>query len=449
MPQGDAIHPAPPSRLAPLNIFQYLARQWDNIHPYNAAQTLEINGVPDLNQINDAWTDTLAAIGLGRVRLTSCGHFGFEVLNGEMRDYPVRRVPAATSLTEFLTAEINRPFADPGEPPFRAFVRQGEGSYHLGVVYQHWTADSVSVQGILRELFYRLYDPSRVRQSPQRIQDTGYWGMYGPRHGRWKLDENLFGLARRYFRYRRVRKVQSAGLTDPAVRIHMQTAPADLIDGLRAAGSAAGVKVHDIIVAALAEACAQHVPTQFRKRRRDLAVGSIIDLRPLSRTDLTDVFGLYLGFTGIIVHEGDLAYWPRLLKSVATQNRHHKNLGIPQTSLAWMLAARLIGQFVPRERLWHFYRKEMPLSGGLSNMNLSKSWATAYAPNLIRDYIRVSPTGPLAPLAVATTTFAGTFRAGVTYRSSLIDDGRAGQFLETFISRLKSVAAPSGSPVSS
>jgi NRPS condensation-like uncharacterized protein len=441
MPQGEPIHPAPPGRLAPLNIFQFLARQWDQVHPYNAAQAIEVVGVADLSQINAAWADTLASLGLGRVRLTACGHFGFEVLNGQMRNYPSRVVRPSTSLNDYLTAEVNRPFTDDGEPPFRLFVRQGERTFHLGVIYQHWTADSVSVQGILRELFYRLYDPSKAQRAPSRIQDTGYWGMYGPRHGRWKMDENLFGLARRYFRYRRVRKVNGVGLDDPSVRFRSQRAPAGLIDGLRTGAKQAGVRVHDVLVAAMAEACAIHVPSQFRKRRRDLAVGSIIDLRPLSRQDLSGVFGLYLGFTGIIVHEADLHYWPRLVRSVASQNQHHKDLGIPQTSLAWMLAARFIGQFVPRERLWHFYRKEMPLSGGLSNVNLTTGWAAAYAPTLICDYLRVSPTGPLAPLALATTTFGDTFTAGLTYRQSLIDDALADRYLDTFMARLKSVAA--------
>jgi hypothetical protein len=343
-------------------------------------------------------------------------------------------------LCEYLSAEINRPFADDGEPPFRAFVLKNAESYHLGIVYQHWTADSVSVQSVLRELFLRLYDPAKVRLTPPGFQDTGYWGMYGPRHGRWKSDENFFGLARRYFRYRRVRKVDSKGLSDPTVKFVNRSMPDGLITDLRVASRAQGVKVHDVLVAALIEACARHVPSQYRERRRDLAVGSIIDLRPLSRQKLTDVFGMYLGFTGIIVHENDLPHWDRLLKSVANQNKHHKDLGIPQTSLAWMLAARLIGQYVPPRKMWHFYRKEMPLSGGLSNLNLSNSWATEYAPSLIRDYVRVSPTGPIAPLAVATTTFGERFSIGLTYRKSLIDDGHAAAFAETFATRLQAFA---------
>jgi hypothetical protein len=433
--------PRPPA--SPLNVFQYLARQWDRVHPYNAAQALEITGVADVERINDAWLDVLRTLGVGRVRVAAAlGKFGFEAPAGDDPELAVRTVPPTVDLYDYLSAELNRPF-DESKPdaPFRAFVRQGIGSYHLGVVYQHWTADSVSVQMLLRELFYRLYDPARARRCPVRVQRTGYWGLYGPSHGRWRLDESLFALARRYFRYRRVRKVASIGLDDPSVRVRRWHAEPGLIDRLCVSAHAAGVKVHDVLVATMAEACAEHVPTQFRRRRRDLAVGAIIDLRPLSRQEIADDFGVYLGFTGTIVHECDLRHWPRLLKSVAGQNRHAKAQGIPQSSLAWMLAARLISRYVPKEKLWGFYRKEMPLLGGLSNLNLTNGWAADYAPRLVRDYIRCSPTGPIAPLAIATTTFGDQFSIAVTYRASLVDDAMAERFVETFLARLYHFAA--------
>ncbi len=428
---------------SPLNIFQYLARQWDRVHPYNAAQVVEIVGVANVDQLNDTWLDVLRTLQLGRVRIDSKrGKFGFEGPGNEAADLAVRTVPPTVNLQDFLSAELNRPFDETAaEPPFRAFVQQGVGSYFLGIVYQHWTADSVSVQMLLREWFYRLYDPTRAQRRPARVQRTGFWGMYGPRHAKWRLDENLFALARRYFRYRKVRKVDSTGLDQPAVRFKRFRTPAGLIDRLCAAAHASGVKVHDLLVAAMIEACAEHVPARLQESRRDIAVGSIIDLRPLSRPESIAEFGVYLGFTGTIVHENDLNHWPSLLKSVASQSRHYKQLGIPQTSLAWMLAARLISQYVPKEKLWRFYRKEMPLSGGLSNVNLNHTWAADYAPKLIRDYIRCSPTGPVAPLVVATSTFGEALSIGVTYRVSLISDELVDQFIESFQARLSHVAS--------
>ena len=73
MSEGIHISPAPPDRLAPLNVFQYLARQWDAVHPYNAAQVIDVAAPLDHAAVDDAWGETLAGMGLGRLRLTPCG----------------------------------------------------------------------------------------------------------------------------------------------------------------------------------------------------------------------------------------------------------------------------------------------------------------------------------------------------------------------------------------
>ena len=52
---------------APINVFQRLARQWDEMHPYNAAQVLKIEGVPSPSALQEAWHDALNDLGLGRV----------------------------------------------------------------------------------------------------------------------------------------------------------------------------------------------------------------------------------------------------------------------------------------------------------------------------------------------------------------------------------------------
>ena len=64
------------------------------------------------------------------------------------KSFPVsiRLLPAGTSIEGYLSEEINRPFEDPGEPPFRPFIVPTDGGFLFGVVYQHWVADSVSIR---------------------------------------------------------------------------------------------------------------------------------------------------------------------------------------------------------------------------------------------------------------------------------------------------------------
>src|SRR5688500_408769 len=125
-----------------LNVFQRLARQWDQIHPYNAAQILQIKGAPDLEALQNAWHDAMDDLGLGRVHLR--GHnFYYECLNGEMVHYGVRVAPPGVTLEDHVSDQLNKPFDNPAEPPFRPFVVVGDGSYHAGIIYHHWVADSV------------------------------------------------------------------------------------------------------------------------------------------------------------------------------------------------------------------------------------------------------------------------------------------------------------------
>jgi hypothetical protein len=62
-----------------------------------------------------------------------------------------------------------------------------------------------------------------------------------------------------------------------------------------------------------------------------------------------------------------------------------------------------------------------------------------YHPAPLLDYIRVSPTGPMAPLAITTTTLGQQFHLGMTHRTGLISPERAAAIIGAFLSRLESL----------
>ncbi len=421
---------------ARLNVFQHLMRRWDAVHPYNAAQAIHILGTPDRDALETAWQSTLIATGLGSVSIAS-NRYRFEELNGHAADYTVRFLTC--SLDDHVSAELNRRFEDPNEPPLRPFVAPAPGGFYVGVVYQHWLADSASIRMVMREWFVRAYDPAAASRRPLRLPTCGYRdGLCG---GRDAIDvaAGLLSLARRHCRLRRVKKVASTNLTDPVTRFSHFPAEPGLIAQVRSAAGRLHVKVNDVFLAALAEACVAHVPMQQRPNRTDVAVGSVVDLRPRSRADLSRTFGLYLGFTNVACRPADMARFDRLVRSVAGQTRHQKATGVAESSLSWMSVALLFGRFCKPGELYHFYRKDIPLAAGISNVDLSRSWVGAYAPSLIADYVRVSPTGPMAPLAMTTTTLGDQFHLGLTYRTGLIDAGRAAAVAGTVLDRLRSL----------
>ncbi|MDB5356952.1 MAG: Condensation domain protein [Phycisphaerales bacterium] len=427
---------------AALNVFQRLVRTWDAVYPYNAAQVLKLRGRADASAVNTAWQRAMAGMGLGSVRVVGV-EAHFTQLNGQADRFSVRVLPAGTSLEDVLTEGLNRPFDDPEEPPFRPFLIQESDSFYFGVVYQHWVADSVSIRLLLREWCLRLQDVTHAPMDAVRHPSDGYWKLFGSRHGELRIDQAALGVFRSHMRFRRVLKVQTAGKDDYPVRVMLHALPDGAIDALRLNARAQGVTVGDVLLAAIAEACQRHLPVQRRPRRRDLAVGNIVDLRPHARGHLDETFGLFLGFAHVFCTPSDLRDWPRLLKSVANQNRTHARRGVAQSSAAWMLAASTVQKLVPNDKLYHFYRKEIPLAAGLSNVNLNGTWVDTVHPDPLLEYLRISPTGPMAPLAFSTTTLGSRLQIAMTYRQALLTNQAAEEMAKCVIDRLKSVAGVS------
>jgi hypothetical protein len=426
----------------PLNIFQKLMRRWDRVHPYNAAQVMQITGEPQAAQWESAWQATLASTGLGAVVLkgnryhfNSAAALSLSVHHCENRDHGDT---AVSRLENYLSTEMNRPFDDPNEPPFRPFLIRGDGHFFVGLVYQHWLADSTSIRMLMREWFVRVHDPSKAAQSPLPLASRGYWNTIGPGR-RWGFTQTLVEMTRRHIRMRRVQKIDSTALSDHATRFKLIPAKSGLIDRLRIAAKNRQVKVNDIFLAALLEACAAHVPLQPRKNRRDVAVGSVVDLRPFASESLDGAFGLFLGFTNVIGQPEDIADFDRLLRCVSNQTIRQKKKGVAPASFIWMAAAVSVGSLSKPHELYHFYRKELPLAGGISNVDLSQSWVAHYHPSPLLDYLRISPTGPMTPLVVTTTTLGHQFHLGVTYRTGLISDARAAAVADAFLARLETI----------
>jgi len=118
----------------------------------------------------------------------------------------------------------------------------------------------------------------------------------------------------------------------------------------------------------------------------------------------------------------------------------HKASGVPLSSPVRMLAGFTVGKFYDRRKIVDFYRKRVPLAGGISNVNLNRTWAASFHPDPLLDYIRVSPTGPMMPLVFTPTTLGDHLHVGFTYRTNLISNDRAQQMAADFTHRLRALA---------
>ncbi len=101
-----------------------------------------------------------------------------------------------------------------------------------------------------------------------------------------------------------------------------------------------------------------------------------------------------------------------------------------------MLAALAIQRLVRPESMYRFYRKEIPLAAGLSNVNLNGCWANKPKLARVSGYLRISPTGPMAPVVLSVTTLGTTLQLALTYRAKLLSEPQARQMLNSVVERL-------------
>jgi hypothetical protein len=384
------------------NVFQRLARTWDAVHPYNAGQACLVAGSFEADVLQRSWPAPARAL---------------------------RVLTPTEDLSRHFTAELNRPFDD---DPFRPFVQCAGDATWLGVIYQHRIADSFSIRELIRRWVERIRgEASFASSGPRRVACDGI-GI-----------ASLLHLVRRYGDYRRVRKVHTMGPLDHAVRVRVLEPLHGLIPRALRYARSHGVKLNDVFVAALAESCDRFVPTQARAGRRDLAVSSIVDLRPyLAREIDRRRFGCHLGFTGAVCHERDMNDWQRLLGSVSRQNQIERRGRFGPPGVAWMHAAEIATRYVKPARVYDFYRKEAPFAGGISNVNLNDTWFhEQHAAGRVLDYVRVSPTGPMVPVVLNVTTLGEDMRLTMTYRSNLFNDWTAAELAEMFTRRIASFAS--------
>jgi hypothetical protein len=84
------------------------------------------------------------------------------------------------------------------------------------------------------------------------------------------------------------------------------------------------------------------------------------------------------------------------------------------------------------------FQRGMPNVCGLSNVNLSGSWIEQAYPTL-REYRRIGPAGPIAPLILMLTSISGRISVEVTYRTTAFTQPDAERFADSFSERLQAL----------
>ena len=414
-----------------MNLFQRMARQWDVLHPYNAGQLMYVAAAIDPQHAADCWSQTLRELGMGGIEWSGRRYRHIPA------DAPATLLDDQIHMDGFIADQLNTPFGEPSQRPFRAFVRREGESTCLGVFYHHWVADSVSIRMLMREWFYRCCAPQLASRQAVVMRDAspGGWSWgYSLRAFRSLLDWTE--------RVKQVRRLSAQAQDNLDVAFRLLQLPDGTADRLHRTARIRDVKVSDLMLCSLAQTCHRHMPANH-KHRPGLAVGIVRDLRTANPRDNRDAFGMALDSATINCPASTLDGREDLLQHIAAENQRHRessSIAAHQLNLRLGLAA---GRLLSHRSLIAFYRRRMPLSGGLSNVNLSDTWVARHHPSPIASFVRISPTGPMLPLVMTPTTLCEKFNIAITFRKTVFTPEAIDSLLRTLVDSLEAWCADS------
>ena len=403
-----------------LNLFQTMVLRWRELHPYVAVHMVRVPYRLEAARLEETIGVRLEAAGLARIALDVRAK-RFEFRPGpaalEVAVLSGGHDPEAAARTE-IEHQLNAPFPRDGTfTPFRFFAIDSDGSFAFGIAYDHFIAGGDSVAVLLEELLAD-YAPdgngAAAPWTPRRYPKT-YARLL------WRnLGYSLRGL-------RRLRAMAASCSRSTRAPCHSDRPATNGFLSLRvneaelgtvlAAAKRWGVTVNDLLLAMLLSALGPVVPRRTADRP-EIGVASIVNLRREFESDARDTFGLFLASLRISHPVPAAIELSQLVADVHAETERIKReklflqtlLGLGWTALAW--------RFLDPERRRRFFAKHYPIWAGMTSLNIDALWSERATSSRAIDYTRAVPTGPLAPLAFAITTFRGAMQIGVSFRSS-------------------------------
>jgi hypothetical protein len=403
-----------------LNLFQRMMLRWRDIHPYSAVHVVLIprpfGEVPVAERIARA----LEAHGLTGLVLDR-RHRRYDYAGGPaevaLEVLPGGPEPLAVVCRE-IERQLNLPFPNElRENPFRFFAVTGARSFHLGLAYDHFIAGGESIALLLNGIAEACAGTAPVEAMPELYPET-YRELF-LRHplvcaqGLLHLPQ-LVAASRRSFR---PRYSLEEGARNGFAYFHLT---ADEFATLRGTGKAWGVTVTDLFLAGLLQALSPFAADRHHgRRRRELAVASIVNAREDFGAEPRRVFGQFLASFSVAhpVPEGislrelarDVHAWTARIKRDKLYLQTIMALGV--SGLMW--------PFLSGPRREGFYAKYHPVWGGVTPLNVDALWGKSGRDGVQAwDYFRAVPTGPLCPLVFAVTTAHDAMHVGVSYRTA-------------------------------
>jgi hypothetical protein len=405
-----------------LNLFQSAMLRWRDLHPYCASHVIAIPAAFDEAKLRQV----IAGV------LEDCGLTGL-ALDADRRRFEFAGGPASVALqvmaggdaahdvaASAIEQTINQPFPRTGRfDPFRFFAVHSDGAFLLGLTYDHFVAGGDSIVVLVTDIADRY-----VAGSPDDVP-LKLLSRYPPRYGR-LLARHAGALARGLA----VLPSLLAGWRS-AIRPHFRD-PADGTNGfahfavepervskLRATARSLGVTVNDLLLALTLRAVVP-IASQRRHtgRRNQIALASIVNVRPDYQPPAGEVFGQFLSSFRVVHPVAGDRPLADIATAIAAQTARAKQRKLYLVTLVALGAAALLWPFANAARRHRLYLKYHPVFAGLTPLNVDA--LRRRGPSRDGDYLRAASTGPMSPMVLAVTTAGAALRVGITYRTTAL-----------------------------
>ena len=416
-----------------LNLFQATMLDWRDFHPYNAVHAVRLDVPLDVGALTQAIAGCLADAGLtglvlDRARCRYAWRGGAPRVALEMLD---ASADWQSSLTHAFERHLNAPFPRTGAiDPFRFFAMPADGGFFVGVAYDHFIAGGDSIVALLDAIAAR-HAARPAATAPLRLYPRTHAHLFARHPLRFARGlARLPALARSC---RRTIRPRYRAIEDGHNGFTFFWLDDAQYQALRTASKRWGVTLNDALMALLLVAQDAAMPRRdMSKRRHELAVASIINLRREHGEDAHATFGQFLSSFRVAHPVPPGTTLEALALDVHRATTRIKREKLFLTTLFAMGVDRIIGRMqTPKQRMGT-YAKSYPVGAGVSSLNVDALWQSGAAPL----YVRGVPTGPLSPIVVAVTTSGTRMCMGISYRTTAVTPEEAAALGKDLVSRI-------------
>jgi hypothetical protein len=169
------------------------------------------------------------------------------------------------------------------------------------------------------------------------------------------------------------------------------------------------------------------------RRRKELAVASIVNLRGEFEASAEETFGQFLTSLRVSHPVPPDIGLSQLTREIHAQTALIKERKLYLQTLLALSWVAFVWRFLGRDERQCFLARKYAIWAGITSLNIDSLWVGPHAGAPAAEYLRAVPTGPLAPLVVAATTLGGVLQLGFSFRPADISRDTVQRIAAEFI----------------